>query len=141
MLVHLTSNNESLKGYKSFSDVLSFSRGVGDNEATSIICENFLCNFNYSDLPKVVALIVKKMRLRCELIISEKDFSLISKHIFRESVDIEGLNHAIFSDMGTGIKSILTSETIESLLNPYELSVISKGFDETVFTITLERLK
>ena len=62
MLVHLTSNNKSLKGYKSFSDILSFSRSVGDNEATSIICENFLCNFNYSDLPKVIALIVKKMR-------------------------------------------------------------------------------
>tara|TARA_A100001201_G_scaffold135193_1_gene123293 strand:- start:217 stop:639 length:423 start_codon:yes stop_codon:yes gene_type:complete len=140
MLVNLTTNKNSLPGYKTFAEVLSFSREVQDNEATSIVCENFLCGFSFDDLPKILNLIVSKMRLKCKLVISEKDFNLISRYIFREVNDINVINQLVFQDSDLKIRSILTAELIESLLEGYNLKLISKGFEDLNFSITLERV-
>lgn len=140
MLVYLTAANHSknMEGYETFFDALTFSKSVKDNEAISIICENFLCSFSFEDLEKVIDLIVKKMRLNCKLTINEKDIQLISRQIYRESADLELLNKAIFNKK-TIFKSLISESLIESLLKKHNLSIISKGLDQISFTLVLER--
>tara|TARA_Y100000004_G_scaffold120017_1_gene134865 strand:+ start:357 stop:785 length:429 start_codon:yes stop_codon:yes gene_type:complete len=140
MLVYLTSANKSknMEGYQSFYDALSFSNSVKDNEATAIVCEDFLCSFSFEDLGKIIDLIVRKMRLKCKLTINEKDMQLISRQVYRESADLELLNKAIFSKKII-LKSLLSADLIESLLEQHSLSIVSKGFDQISFTFVLER--
>lgn len=135
MLVNLTSTDKKIDNYSNFTDVASFARSVSDAEATRIVCSNFLCSFSQTDLPKVIELILKKMRMGAKLTINEIDF---------ESVDIEATGcdqiNSFLHQNSISLKSLLTLQYIESII-PKNLIVTNKGLDKINFSLTLERVQ
>jgi hypothetical protein len=127
MRIFLSQSEPEDQSLKHFTNVATLSRDVMDSEATHIVCDGFLSSFAYNDLQGLLKLICQKMRIGCELIIIEPDFYLISKHVFREEIEIELINQIVFNS--NSLRSILTMKTIEKLLDP-TLEVISKHFDE-----------
>lgn len=127
MRIFLSQSESEDQSLKHFTNVTTLSRDVMDGEATHIVCDGFLSSFAYNDLQGLLKLICQKMRVGCELIIIEPDFYLISKHVFREEIEIELINQIVFNS--NSLRSILTMQTIEKLLDP-TLEVISKHFDE-----------
>ena len=144
MLVYLTGKDsipQIYSKYNIYKEASSLSRNVLQNEATEIICQDFLCCFNFKDLPKIIDLILSKMRKGCKLTIIEKDIKLIARQIYRESVSIDVLNNKIF-EVGQIIKSIFSLEDIISYIDTNEYKIVSKGFiDGANFSMTLERIK
>lgn len=144
MLVYLTgreSTPEIYSKYNVYKDAASLSRNVLQNEATEIICQDFLCCFNWKDLPKIIDLILSKMRKGCKLTIIEKDIKLIARQIYRESVSVDALNNKIF-EFGQIVKSIFSLEDIINYIDSNEYKLISKGFiDGANFSLTMERIK
>lgn len=144
MLVYLTgreSTPEIYSKYNVYKDAASLSRNVLQNEATEIVCQDFLCCFNWKDLPKIVDLILSKMRKGCKLTIIEKDIKLIARQIYRESVSVDALNNKIF-EFGQIVKSIFSLEDIINYIDSNEYKIISKGFiDGANFSLTMERIK
>jgi hypothetical protein len=139
MLVNLTSTDNELTGYKNFNQITSFARSVADSEAQKIYCENFLSSFDYNDVPGVVNLILKKLRMGSTLTIIEPDFELISRQIFREEIPVSNVNQIIFKDKKV-IKCFLTSEAVESLITDERFAIISKRFDSHNFTLVVKRI-
>jgi hypothetical protein len=117
-----------------------FASQILDSEATEIICENLFSNFYISELPDLISLVCKKVRLKGKLIIKDFDFYFTSKIIFRNELPIEDLNVMIFENRNK-IKSIFTLETLESFLPQDSFRVTKKEFGKTNFTIHLERVK
>jgi len=144
MLVYLTGKDsipQIYSKYNIYKEASSLSRNVLQNEATEIICQDFLCCFNFKDLPKIIDLILSKMRKGCKLTIIEKDIKLIARQIYRESASIDVLNNKIF-EVGQIIKSIFSLEDIISYIDTNEYKIVSKGFiDGANFSMTLERIK
>ena len=127
MKVYLSHSKPEDQSFKHFTNVAALSRSVLNSEATHIICDGFLSSFSYKDLPELLKLIFQKMRTGCELTIIEPDFYLISKHIFREEIEIELINKVVFNS--NNLKSILTMKTIEQFIDP-ALEITAKHFDE-----------
>jgi hypothetical protein len=138
MLIYLTATENKLDNYKTYHDIVSFSRDVLDAEATEIICENFLSAFDYNDIHKVLDLILKKMRVNSKLVIIDKDFNIIARQIFREETDIEIVNKSVFSNKNI-LKSFLTLDIVEALLPKDEFKIIAKDFGPLNFTLTIKR--
>jgi hypothetical protein len=144
MLVYLTGRDsvpEACSKHTICRDVSTLARNVLQNEATEIICQDFLSCFNWEDLPKVIELILTKMRKGCKLTILEKDLRLISRQIYKEISSVESLNKKIF-ESGQIMKSLFSLEDIISHINVSEYKITSKGFvDGASFSLTLERIK
>lgn len=139
MLVNLTSTDNELTGYKNFNQITSFARSVADSEAQKIYCENFLSSFDYNDVPGVINLILKKLRLSSTLTITEPDFELISRQFFREETDISTINKIIFQDNKI-LKCFLTIELLESIIPNDKFHILSKSFDSHNFTLVVKRV-
>lgn len=144
MLVYLTGRDSAPEMYSKYTicrDASTLARSVLQNEATEIVCQDFLCCFNWADLSKIIELILSKMRKGCKLTILEKDLKLISRQIYRESSSTESLNKKMF-ESGQIVKSLFSLEDIIGHINVSEYKIISKGFvDGASFSLTLERIK
>lgn len=144
MLVYLTGKDSIPEMYAKHTvcrEVISLARSVLQNEATEIVCHDFLCCFNWNDLPKIIDLILSKMRKCCKLTILEKDLRLISRQIYKDLSSVEALNKKIF-ESGQIMKSLFSLEDIISHIDGDEYKVISKGFVDGVnFSLTLERVR
>jgi hypothetical protein len=139
MLVNLTSTGNELTGYRNFSQISSFVRSVEDSEAQKIYCENFLSSFDYNDVPKVIKIILNKLRLRSTLTIIESDFDLISRQFFREEIDAATVNKIVFQDNKV-LKCFLTIESVESTIPSDRFAITSKTFDSHNFILTIKRI-
>ena len=128
-----------MSGYTHCADITSLSRNVLEAEASSIICKNFLSGFYWTEIKKVLDIVLSKVRLNGEVQISEPDFDLISRQIFREEVELKTVNSTIFSHGGL-FKSFLNLELIESLI-PSGFEVITKHYDSSSFSIKIKRVQ
>ena len=138
MLVYLTATDKELQNYNTYHQITTFSRAVSDNEAREIICENFRSSFDYNDVPKVLSMLLGKLRVGASLTIIDHDIRLISRQVYREEVDINTLNSVVFSDKQI-VKSFLTLEAIEDLIPPTDFKIMSKDFGSKTFTLTMKR--
>lgn len=141
MKVYLSTTNPEDNGFNHFANISAFSKQVMDSEATEIICDKFLSTFKYEEIARLMGIVLSKMRLGCELTIIEPDFCLISKHIFRENADLESINATIFES--NTLRSILTIQDVEPLINNPNMEIVSKHFDEDLckFVIKIKRVK
>ena len=128
MKIYLSLKDPEDSGFNHFGNIAHFSRGVMENEATEIVCDNFLSSFEYENAPKILEMLKNKMRIGCQLTIIEPDFYLVSKHVFREEKGMKEINDAIFRS--GALKCFLTLELIESLTIAHGLQTGSKHFDE-----------
>tara|TARA_Y100000593_G_C4286012_1_gene325499 strand:+ start:1168 stop:1590 length:423 start_codon:yes stop_codon:yes gene_type:complete len=113
--------------YNYYRNIGNFANAVMDSEANEIVCRDFLSSFSYDEVPALMDLILKKMRINSELTIVEPDFYLASKHIYRGDIPVSEINSKLFDS--NSLKSILTISDIESLITP-SFQVVSKHLDE-----------
>jgi hypothetical protein len=139
MLVYLTGKNKEMAHHRTFHNAYGFARDVDDSECSKIICEDFLSTHYVDEIKQVLELILKKARIGCHVIISEKDIATVARQVYRNSTDILNLNKIIFNDK-TSVKSMLSMEVVESLI-PENFKVKSKEYGSICFTITLERFQ
>ena len=125
MRIYLGQNSPD-QNYKHFQNLPVFNREVMDSEANEIVCDGFLRTFAFEEIPQVLSVICKKLRLNGRLVIKDMDISLVSKHIFRYEADVASLNKVI---MGAAMKSFMKLEDVESCI-PSTVSVSSKHFEE-----------
>tara|TARA_Y100000356_G_C11253512_1_gene288598 strand:+ start:691 stop:1035 length:345 start_codon:yes stop_codon:yes gene_type:complete len=108
---------------------------VGDNEATSIVCDNFLTSFSYDEVSQVLNIIASKMRLKSELVILQPDIRMLSQKVAREEIDERVINSVLF-DKGP-IKSVTSAESIQALI-PNGFQVSERYFDISTFNIVIK---
>jgi hypothetical protein len=80
-------------------------------------------------------IIASKMRMKSELTIVQPDIVILSQKLSREEIDEKSLNNILFR--GEGIKSLCSTETIQSLI-PDSLQVIQKHFDIVTSNIVIK---
>ena len=93
MLVYLSQFDSPDENYKQFQTLSSFHKGVLDSEATSIVCDNFLRTFEYIEIPELLKLIIKKLRIKGELVIKDLDIDLVSRHVLDQRIDLPCSRH------------------------------------------------
>ena len=132
MLVYLSQFDSPDENYRQFQTLSSFHRGVLDSEATSIVCDNFLRTFEYAEIPELLKLIIKKLRIKGELVIKDLDIDLVSRHVLDQRIDLATIN-----DICKGSsKSLLLCEAVEGLLAGLE--IVTKQFDENTMTFVIK---
>ena len=134
MKIYLCSTRPEEKTHQWVSNMAVFSGAAEDNEATSIICNNFLSCFTYDELPQLLEKIVIKMLLNSELIIIQADISMLSQRLFREEIDTTTLNNILFNN--GPIKSVCCTEEIESLISE-NLEITNKHFNMTTASVVI----
>lgn len=132
MLVYLSQFDSPDENYRQFQALSSFHRGVLDSEATSIICDGFLRTFEYQEIPELLKLIIKKLRINGEIVIKDLDIDLVSRHVLDQAVDLATINEICRGSS----KSLLLCEAIEGLLAGLE--VTAKQFDENTMTFIIK---
>ena len=132
MLVYLSQFSSPDENYRQFQNLPSFHRGVLDSEATSIVCDNFLRTFKYQEIPELIQLIIKKLRINGELVIRDIDVDLVSRHVLNQSTNLSMINEICKGNS----KSFLICEAVEELLSGLE--VTAKQYDENTMTFVIK---
>jgi len=127
MNIYLSPHEPPDKSYVWVQNVAALNGIVADSEARTIICDMFLAQFTYEEIPKVLQHVYKKMRTGCELSIVEPDLNFISRYVLKNGVDQDYLSQTVF--VGTAIKSVPDMETIVLGLPP-NMQVMHRGFYE-----------
>jgi hypothetical protein len=129
------------QGYKPCANVAALSQQILDAEATEIYCDKFLSRHELQDVPKVIELICKKIRMNGILIIHDNDFGLISRQIFRDETGLDIMNSHVFPSGSKGvIKCMLDLQYVQKLLPPnFELS--KANYSSHTFLLELRRVK
>ena len=136
MKIYLSPKTPNLDTHHTWvSNIATLQGQLLQNEATEIICDNFLSMFSVDEITGVLDVIISKMRSNAELVISEPDFNLISRQYTRDERDIDNINSIFFQ--GSSLKSFLTLEKIVSLLGD-KLSIEQKYFDNTSSKMTIK---
>ncbi len=132
MLVYLSQFDSPDENYRQFQTLSSFHRDVLDSEATSIVCDGFLRTFEYEEIPELIKLIIKKLRINGELVVKDLDIDLVSRHILDQGVDLATINEICRGSS----KSLLLCEAVEGLLAGLEIT--TKQFDENTMTFVIK---
>tara|TARA_Y100000385_G_C13083804_1_gene635331 strand:+ start:1363 stop:1728 length:366 start_codon:yes stop_codon:yes gene_type:complete len=121
--------------------VASLSQNVLDTEANEIVCEDFLSQHNFADVPKVLDLILSKLRLNGTIKISENDFGMISRQIFREEVPLEIINEKVFPPKtGAMAKSMLNLDFVKNMLTD-KFQITNANYGSHRFSLEARRVK
>ncbi len=127
MNIYLSPHEPPDKSHVWVQNIAALNGLVADSEARTIICDMFLAQFTYEEIPKVLQHLYTKMRMGCELTIIEPDLNFISRYVIRNGVDQDYLSQTVF--VGTAIKSVPDMEKIVLGL-PTNMQVMHRGFDE-----------
>ena len=127
MNIYLSPNEPVDKSYQWVQNIATLGGLVSDSEARTIICDMFLAQFTYGEIPQVLAHLYKKMRTGCELTIIEPDLNFISRYVLKNGINQEYLSQTVFA--GGALKSIPDMETVIAGL-PANMQIMHRGFDE-----------
>ena len=128
MKIYLSTKPLLDDSYKSISNIVTFDAMVLDGEATKIVVQNFISSFSFNEVDLILNKIIKKLRLKGELIIIEPDLDLICMKFYRNDIDIRDFNSIVFA-ANRSAKSILTMEYLTQLIEK-SLTITEKHFDE-----------
>ena len=112
MKVCLTTRENKTWESVQFSNVSNFNRSVDDGEVTELMCDYFLSSFGYEEIPKIMSLILRKVRVGGEVMFNDYDWKNLSNQIVR-GVSLEDVNQVL---MGHNFKCVLAMEEIEKLI-------------------------
>ncbi len=135
MRIYLSSSEPADKSYKWASNIVAFNDMVQTSEATSVVCDQFLSSFSYSEIPEVLKIIASKMRLQSQITIVHPDIVVLSQRMSREEVNEQNLNDILFRN--EAIRSVCSTETIQSLI-PDNLEITQTVFDVTTSNIVIK---
>ncbi len=135
MKIYLSATQPEEKTHQWVSNMAVFNGIIDNNEATSVVCDNFLSCFTHEELAGVIEKIVSKMRLNSELIIMQPDVYMLSHAICREEVNVGQVNSILFKN--GAIKSVCSIEEIHQALPP-NIQITHQNFDMATLTITIK---
>ena len=104
MNIYLSPREPVDKSHQWVQNIATLNGLVSDSEARTIVCDMFLAQFTYDEIPQVLENLYKKMRTGCELTIVEPDLNFISRYVLRNGIDQDYLSQTVFA--GVAIKSI-----------------------------------
>lgn len=126
-------------GWEHFSNLPSLAKKVLDSEATEIYCKFFLSKYSYEDLPKLVELLVSKIRKGGKIRFFDLDFDMVARQLFREEQPINLINTHVFRDV-KGLNSFINLDTVRAMLPPnFKITTMNYGSD--TFTLEAERIQ
>tara|TARA_A100001515_G_scaffold144134_4_gene147289 strand:+ start:2937 stop:3359 length:423 start_codon:yes stop_codon:yes gene_type:complete len=135
MRIYLSSSEPADKSYKWASNIVAFNDMVQTSEATSVVCDQFLSSFSYSEIPEVLKIIASKMRLQSQITIVHPDIVVLSQRMSREEVNEQNFNDILFRN--EAIRSVCSTETIQSLI-PDNLEITQGVFDVTTSNMVIK---
>jgi len=140
MLVYLSGLETIITGYTKFSEITSFSRGVEDSEAKTLVCDFFLSGFEKRDVDKVLSLILKKIRIGGTLVINDFDFQELFSKAQELANPLQPLNNVLASKTKM-LKSFLDLDEVKSYItqNAPNFESQIEGLNNGTFTISLQR--
>lgn len=129
---------ENDKSFKCLKDITLLNTIADDSECTNIILDGVLRKYTLSEIGNVLNLVISKLRLNGELIISDLDFDLI---IFahKKLANLVELNKMVES-IG-GFKSFLTYELVSEIVktNP-RINLVSADINNIEFKLVFKRV-
>ena len=135
MRIYLSSSEPADKSYKWASNIVAFNDMVQTSEATSVVCDQFLSSFSYSEIPEGLKIIASKMRLQSQITIVHPDIVVLSQRMSREEVNEQNFNDILFRN--EAIRSVCSTETIQSLI-PDNLEITQGVFDVTTSNMVIK---
>jgi len=126
-------------GWEHFSNLPTLAKKVLDAEATEVYCKYFLSKYSYQDLPKVIDLLVSKVRRGGKIRFFDLDFDMVARQIFREEQPIDLVNSHIFRDT-KGLNSLINLETVRTAL-PSNFKITTMNYGSDTFTLEAERIQ
>tara|TARA_B100001113_G_C21121966_1_gene627762 strand:- start:3866 stop:4288 length:423 start_codon:yes stop_codon:yes gene_type:complete len=127
MKIFLSHKKPQDNSYKWASNLSMMDGMVLDNEATEIICEDFVSSFSQEESIALFQKIFSKMRIGCVLTISEVDSSVLFKKFYLEETTLDELNSILFNN-NQKRKSVLNLQKIHESL-PNGIQVEEKYYD------------
>jgi len=131
---------DSKNGYEDIPNFALLGQRVLDAEALEIYCDKFLSRFSFSEVPKVLELILKKLRIGGVLRVEENDFQSISRQIFREETPIDVINNHVFPTSGVMTKCMLSFRSVKDLI-PESFELTKAHFGSHTFSLEVRRIK
>lgn len=126
MKIFLSNNEPENKSYIWINNIATLDDKVLDSEATSIICDNFLSIFPIDQLTALIAKIISKMRLNCELTIKDVDSDIINRRFINEEIDINEVNTIMFGK-NQKRRSILNIVSVSDVM-PKNIKIQNKDY-------------
>lgn len=108
------------------NSILNIDAYVDDNECEEILAPNVLNYISYKKIPVFLLHLKKKLKKDGELIIGGSDFSLLSRSLNFEAIDLNTLNEFLFG------KQSAPSEFKKSTITMMELTKIAQNAGFTV---------
>lgn len=104
-----------------------------DAEATEITVDDFLSLFYFDEIEKVINIILSKLRLGGTITFSDYDFELLAHQLDTGAINIEVLNMMF---QGKNIRSFVSLDLVESILNKFGIKIIEKGiYEKSLFIL------
>jgi hypothetical protein len=137
MKVYIGTREIEDKNFKCLKDVTLLQAIADDSECTNIILDGVLRKYTLSEIANVLNLVLSKLRLGGELIISDLDFDLVV-FAHKKLGNLPELNKMVES-IG-GFKSFLTYELVSDIVktNP-RTSLISVDINNIEFKLVFKR--
>lgn len=116
----LTNPKEEIKGYKTYNlgQINLISEEVADNECESIIASNTLNLFSEQEVVNFLNLLVGKLRIGGELVVSGIEQRLLCKNILLGTIDQTTVNQIILQS-----RSIVDQELVNQFLQSVNLQI------------------
>ena len=142
MKVHLVKSEESLiKGYKPIVLLPTGSLGklnnlniLSDNECEFILANDTLDEFSRQEIPEVIQMLIKKLRINGTLVLGGTDIRVFCKSVINSTIDENQASEIIRAKQSmTNIQDIL------SLLQSTGLKIQSSQITGTHYEITAVR--
>ena len=121
-----TSPVDQNKSHQWVSSLSALDSLVAKSEASSIICENFFSTLPLEQLQMAMNLIISKMRIGCNLVITAPDITMLCQRMTKDEIDIGAINRILFKN--GSIQSVCSTEVIEQLI-PLNIEILNKHFD------------
>ena len=132
----LTNPKEEIKGYKTYNlgQINLISEEVADNECESIIASNTLNLFSEQEVINFLNLLVGKLRIGGELVVSGIEQRLLCKNILLGTIDQTTVNQIILQS-----RSIVDQELVNQFLQSVNLQIEHSKISGITYEIRAKR--
>ena len=131
MKIYLSNVATDQDGALWINDIRTLDSIVNDAEATSIVVDNFLSQFQFKDMGAIIDKIISKLRINGSIVFYQLDMDILSHQHSRRAVDIGQYNDIVFGELS--ISSVFNIESLCDLISASGLSIETKEVNYETF--------
>lgn len=131
MQIYLSNAAPDQDGVLWINDIRTLDSIVNDAEATNIVVDNFLSQFQFKDMGAIIDKIISKLRINGSIAFYQLDMDILSHQHSRRAVDIGQYNDIVFGE--SSISSVFNIESLCDLINASGLSIETKEVNYETF--------